>query len=162
MHAVTEATHGATELLDVERLTHVVSADWLEQHGVMPLRIVDGVLNVGTWRASVDPLAIDDLRLLFGAEVRLELFGERDLRTAIRRVYAQEAVTAQGVIAGLAGETRVAGVDLGEGLVGIAVVDRSAFVWTSTRMARRDGGGQASSSTRLPQICQLGACRISA
>jgi general secretion pathway protein E len=108
---LTDLEHGATELLDVERLTHVLSADWLEQHGVMPLRIVDGVLKVGTWRPATDPLAIDDLRLLFGAAVQLERFGERDLRTAIRRVYAQEAVTAQGVIAGLAGESRIAGVD---------------------------------------------------
>ena len=61
----------------------------------MPLRIVDGVLKVGTWRGATDPLAIDDLRLLFGAEVQLERFGEHDLRTAIRRVYAQEAVTAR-------------------------------------------------------------------
>ena len=103
--------HGATELLDVDRLTHVLSADWLEQHALMPLRITDGVLKVGTWLESVDPLALDDLRLLFGAEVQLERFSDHDLRTAIRRVYAQEAVTAQGVIAGLAGETRIAGVD---------------------------------------------------
>ena len=111
MSGATDLEHGATELLTVDRLTHVLSADWLEQHGVMPLRVADGVLKVGTWRAATDPLVVDDLRLLFGAEVQLERFSEHDLRTAIRRVYAQEAVTAQGVIAGLAGETRVAGVD---------------------------------------------------
>jgi len=108
---LTELDHGATELLDVERLTHVLSADWLEQHGVMPLRIVDGVLRVGTWRTAADPLAIDDLRLLFGAEVQVDRFGEHDLRTAIRRVYAQDADTAQGVIAGLAGDPRITDVD---------------------------------------------------
>ena len=54
---VTELEHGATELLNVERLTHVLSADWLEQHGVLPLRVTDGVLKVGTWRPSIDPLA---------------------------------------------------------------------------------------------------------
>jgi hypothetical protein len=100
---VTDLRHGATELLTVERLTTALSAEWLEQHGLLPLAIVDGVLKVGTWRTSIDDLAIDDLRLLFGAHVQLERFDERDLRTAIRRVYAQDAVTAQGVIAGLSG-----------------------------------------------------------
>jgi general secretion pathway protein E len=103
--------HGATELLTVERLTLALSADWLEHHGLMPLRMADGVVKVGTWRGSIDPSAIDDLRLLFGAQLQLERFNEHDLRTAIRRVYAQEAVTAQGVIAGLAGESRALGAD---------------------------------------------------
>ena len=106
-----QGQHGATELLDVERLTQVLSADWLEQNGVMPLRIIDNKLKVGTWLPDADPLALDDLRLLFGAEVQLERYSEHDLRTAIRRVYAQEADTALGVIAGMAGEVRVQGVD---------------------------------------------------
>jgi len=37
----------------------------------------------------VDPLALDDLRLLFGADVTVERYGEHDLRSAIRRVYAR-------------------------------------------------------------------------
>jgi general secretion pathway protein E len=98
------AEHSATELLEVERLTTALSADWLEQHAVLPLRIESDALVVGSWLDRVDPLAVDDLRLLFGAHVTLERFNEHDLRTAIRRVYAPEAATAEGLIAGLAGE----------------------------------------------------------
>jgi general secretion pathway protein E len=43
--------------------------------------------------------------------VSLARFGEHDLRTAIRRVYAPEAATAEGLIAGLAGEAQVVNVD---------------------------------------------------
>jgi general secretion pathway protein E len=94
---------GTDDLLEVDRLTPALSADWLEQNGVLPLRQADGVLEVGTWLERVDPLALDDLRLLFDADVRLRPFKEHELRTAIRRVYAAEATTAQGVIAGMAG-----------------------------------------------------------
>jgi general secretion pathway protein E len=106
-----EREHSASELLDVERLSDLLSAEWLEQNAVMPLRFVEDRLTVGSWLSSVDALAIDDLRLLFGREVEVEKYAEHDLRTAIRRVYAQEADTAQGVIAGLAGEIRVQGSD---------------------------------------------------
>ena len=37
--------HSMTELMDVERLTPALSSDWLEQQGVMPLRLVDGRLE---------------------------------------------------------------------------------------------------------------------
>ncbi len=101
--------HSMTELLDVERLTNQLSADWLEQHAVMPLRLTEGRLEVGTWHEKVDPLALDDLRLLFGAELIVERFAEHELRTAIRRVYAQDSTTAEGMIAGMTGEMRVIG-----------------------------------------------------
>src|SRR5690242_11966112 len=103
--------HSATELLDVERLSTALTADWLEQHGVLPLRLDRGRLTVGTWLERVDPLALDDLRLLFGAELQLDHFAEHALRTAIRRVYAPEAATAEGVIAGLTGEVRATDID---------------------------------------------------
>jgi general secretion pathway protein E len=106
-----ETEHSATELLEVERLTTALSADWLEQYGVMPLRVDDSTLVVGTWLDRVEPLALDDLRLLFGARVRIERFSEHDLRTAIRRTYAPEAGTAEGLIAGLTSEARVVDVD---------------------------------------------------
>jgi general secretion pathway protein E len=106
-----DARHPATELLDIERLTTALSADWLEQHGVLPLRLEADLLAVGTWLERVDPLALDDLRLLFGADILVEQFDDHDLRTAIRRVYAPEAATAEGLIAGLAGEVRNVNVD---------------------------------------------------
>ena len=106
-----ETEHSATELLEVDRLTTVLSADWLEQYGVLPLRLDAGVLAVGTWLDRVDPLALDDLRLLFGARITMERYSEHDLRTAIRRTYAPEAGTAEGLIAGLTSEARVVDVD---------------------------------------------------
>ena len=106
-----ETERSATELLEVDRLTTALSADWLEQYGVLPLRLDDGLLLVGTWLDRVDPLALDDLRLLFGARITVERYGEHDLRTAIRRTYAPEAGTAEGLIAGLTSEARVVDVD---------------------------------------------------
>src|SRR5207342_3421768 len=106
-----EASHSASELLEVERLTTALSADWLEQYGVLPLRVANDVLSVGTWLDRVEPLALDDLRLLFGAGISLERFSEHDLRTTIRRVYAPEAATAEGVIAGMSDEARAIDVD---------------------------------------------------
>jgi type II secretion system protein E len=108
-----DAEHSLTELLEVERLTPALSSDWLEQHALLPLRVGNGgsTLAVGTWASRVDPLALDDLRLLFGAEIVLERFSEHDLRTAIRRVYAPEAGTAEGLIAGLSNEIRTIDVD---------------------------------------------------
>jgi hypothetical protein len=95
--------HLASELLEVERLTNVLSAEWLEQHAVMPMRLDEGRLTVATWTDRVEPLVLDDLRLHFGADITLARFGEHDLRSAIRRLYAQEATTAEGLIAGMAG-----------------------------------------------------------
>ncbi|HEV8445258.1 MAG TPA: ATPase, T2SS/T4P/T4SS family [Gemmatimonadaceae bacterium] len=106
-----ETERSATELLEVERLTTALSADWLEQYGVLPVRLADDDVTVGTWLERVEPLALDDLRLLFGAHVSLVRFAEHDLRTAIRRVYAPEAATAEGVIAGLTGEAQTVSVD---------------------------------------------------
>jgi general secretion pathway protein E len=103
-----DAQHSASELLEVERLTTALSADWLEQYGVLPLRLEGGLLVVGTWMDRVEPLALDDLRLLFGAQVSLERYSDHDLRTTIRRVYAPEAATAEGVIAGMTSEMRSA------------------------------------------------------
>jgi general secretion pathway protein E len=93
-----------TELAGVQRLSRALTADWLEQQGVLPLALDGGVLRVGTWLDRVDPLALDDLALLFGAEAQVERHGEHDLKSAIRRVYAQDEVTAEGLIAGMAGE----------------------------------------------------------
>ena len=98
--------HSASELLEIERLTPALTADWLEQHAVLPLRVDGGRVAVGTWSEHVDPLALDDLRLLFNAEIALERFGEHDLRSAIRRLYSQDATTAEGLIAGLTAEER--------------------------------------------------------
>ena len=106
-----EAQRPAAELLDVERLTTALSAEWLEQFGVLPLRLDGDVLTVGTWLDRVEPLALDDLRILFAADIAVERFDDHDLRAAIRRLYAPEAATAEGLIAGLVGEARAVDID---------------------------------------------------
>jgi general secretion pathway protein E len=98
--------HSAGELLDVERLTAALTADWLEEHAILPLRREAGHLVVGTWRDAPDSLALDDVRLLFDADVAIERYAEADLRSAIRRIYTTDAVTAEGLIAGLSGEAQ--------------------------------------------------------
>ncbi|HEY4321318.1 MAG TPA: GspE/PulE family protein [Gemmatimonadales bacterium] len=100
------ATSHSDALAEVERLTPFLTADWLEQNGVMPLRRAGDVVVLGTWRETVDPLVLDDLRLLFNSDLVLEPYQEVELRAAIRRVYTQDAVTAEGLIAGLAGDLR--------------------------------------------------------
>lgn len=104
--SVRESVRPAAELLDVDRLTTMLTADWLEHAGVLPLRLESGSLEVGVWRDDVDPLALDDLRVMFSAPVVLCVYAEHELRSAIRRIYAQDTVTAEGLIAGLSGEAR--------------------------------------------------------
>ncbi|HVZ48735.1 MAG TPA: GspE/PulE family protein [Gemmatimonadaceae bacterium] len=95
-----------TELAGVQRLSRSLTADWLEQNGVLPLHVGGTSLRVGTWLDRVDPLVLDDLRLMFGTDVEVEQHAEHDLRSAIRRAYAQDETTAEGVIAGLTGDKR--------------------------------------------------------
>ena len=90
----------------IDRLTTALSAEWLEHAGVLPLRLEQGALDVGVWRDDIDPHALDDLRVMFGAPVVMHRYAEHDVRSAIRRLYAQDAVTAEGLIAGLSGEGR--------------------------------------------------------
>ncbi|MGV3710906.1 MAG: hypothetical protein ACO1Q7_18935, partial [Gemmatimonas sp.] len=97
----------AADLLDVDRLTNSLSADWLEQHALLPVRMNDGVLQVATWQERVDPTALDDLRLLFSASIVLTRADENELRRTIRRVYAPDAVTAEGLIGSLSTDARV-------------------------------------------------------
>ena len=83
-------------------LSQRLSADYLEHHGVLPLRRVGDRVLVATWLDQPDVQALDDLRLALEAPVDLRRAPEGDLRAAIQRAYGAEAVTAQDVIAGLA------------------------------------------------------------
>ena len=52
---MTDLQHSVTELLEVERLTTALSADWLEQYGVLPLRLDGDALRrvaAGGWASS--------------------------------------------------------------------------------------------------------------
>ena len=96
---MTAIEHSATELLEVERLTMVLSADWLEQYGVLPLRITGDVLAVGTWKERVDTLALDDLRLLFGVGILLERFKDKVEFPKLRQTHGGVQVGHAEVIA---------------------------------------------------------------
>jgi len=95
-----------TELAGVQRLSRLLTAEWLEQQGILPIQLAGNALRVGTWLDHVDPLALDDLRLMFGTAVTVEKHREHDLKSAIRRVYAQDETTAEGVIAGMSSDKR--------------------------------------------------------
>jgi len=83
------------------RLTDALAADYLEYHAILPLRMEDGRLVVGTWLAEPDPQALDDLRMLFEGEVTLVQGAEDDVRQEIRRLYGDGPMTAEQVIARL-------------------------------------------------------------
>jgi len=61
------------------RLTDAFSADYLEYHGLLPLRVEDTQVVVATWLDQPDDQALDDLRMLFQAEVALVRVAEDDL-----------------------------------------------------------------------------------
>ncbi len=85
---------------DLTALPNVPSAEYMEHYGLLPLRLVDGRLQVATWRESVDVQALDDLRMVFAVEVELLTGPEYEIRTAIKRIYGGEA-TAEDLIAKL-------------------------------------------------------------
>ncbi|HEX8363055.1 MAG TPA: GspE/PulE family protein [Longimicrobium sp.] len=90
----------SAEVAACTRLSDALTAEYLEEHGVLPLALRDDAVVVATWRDRVDVHALDTLEHLFRRRVELAACGEDDARAAIRRVYADEA-TAQSVIAGL-------------------------------------------------------------
>ena len=94
-------TSPVADLGAVRRLSDTLAAEWLEHHAVLPLRLEHGTLVVATWLDVPSPLALDELRIALGAPVTLVREAEPALRSAIRRVYARDSSTAEGVIAGL-------------------------------------------------------------
>ena len=96
----------AADFSEVVRMSEALASDYLEQYGVLPLRQHGDRVIAATWLDRVDPQALDDLALLFDAHIELVRAPEHELRTAIRRVYGEEAVTAQQLIAGMATEVR--------------------------------------------------------
>jgi general secretion pathway protein E len=86
-----------SSLVGVTRQSDVLTAAYLEHAGVMPLGLHGDRMLIGTWRDDVDVQVLDDLGILFDAELMLERHEEHELRAAIKRLYASDA-TAQGVI----------------------------------------------------------------
>jgi general secretion pathway protein E len=96
----------SADFSEVVRMSDALSADYLEHHALLPLRRAGDRVVAATWLARVDPQALDDLALLFDARIETVRAPEHELRTAIRRVYGDDAVTAQQMIEGMAGEVR--------------------------------------------------------
>jgi type II secretion system protein E len=94
------------DLQSAVRLTDALSAEYLEQAAVMPLRAEQGRVVVATWVERVDPHALDDIASLLDADVVLIQAPEDELRATIRRLYGEEPVTAEGMIAGMSVEAR--------------------------------------------------------
>jgi type II secretory ATPase GspE/PulE/Tfp pilus assembly ATPase PilB-like protein len=86
-----------TSLSAAGRLSDVLTAPYLEHAGVLPLALQRDAVIVATWLDEVDVQVIDDLTVLFDADVVLERHDEGDVRAAIKRLYASDA-TAQGII----------------------------------------------------------------
>jgi general secretion pathway protein E len=92
---------GATDLSKARILSDAFSAEYLEQHAVLPLEIVDGTLIVASWLERPDAQALSDLQRILGGEPRVHLTAEAPVREAIRRVYGAENQTAEQLIATL-------------------------------------------------------------
>ena len=85
----------------VTRMSDALSANFLENYGLLPIEMNRGELVIGTWLEAVNETAVDELALLFRAAPRLVRHPEADVRAAIRRVYGKEVLTAEQVIADL-------------------------------------------------------------
>ena len=85
--------------LDAERISTDLTAGYLEQQGVLPLRRESGRLIVATWRERVDEQVLDDLSALADAEIELIRANEAEIRAAIQRIYVDEERTAEALIA---------------------------------------------------------------
>jgi general secretion pathway protein E len=92
------------EIERAEPLSDRLSASYLEHYGILPVGFDADRLTVATWLDPPDVQSLDDLRLLFGAELTLVLAPEDELRQAIRRIYGSGSVTARGVIDDLPAE----------------------------------------------------------
>lgn len=94
------------DLQSVARLTEDFSADFLEQYGVFPISNENGEVTVATWLDEIDPQVRDDLSIVFRSRVGVAKYPENDVRAAIRKIYNNDAVTAEELIAGMNSDGR--------------------------------------------------------
>jgi len=96
----TTPTTPAVPLDGVRRLSDVLTAEYLEEHRVLPVaRAPDRV--VVACAGDVRPQALAELESLFGLPVAPVRAGEAELLAAIRRVYGPDGVSAADLIARL-------------------------------------------------------------
>ena len=81
-------------LEDVRSLSPRLSVDYLEEQGVIPIGIRDGVLYVGAWKATVEADVLHSLESLLGAPAELHTVSEDAGRAAVRRAYGESSAQA--------------------------------------------------------------------
>ena len=89
-------TEGSIAVQDIRALSARLTPEYLEEHGVLPLRIEGGTLHIGTWHDHVEPHVLFELEALLGARVRLRRMTEDEVRTGIRSLYGE--TSAQSLI----------------------------------------------------------------
>ena len=103
------------DFANLECLSDEIAADYLEQYGLIPLRVEADELLVGSWTDGPDEQVVDDLALHFRAPARVIAVAEMPARMAVQRLYSADS-TAEDVIASLDG-------DVGAGQQGDAAMD---------------------------------------
>jgi len=77
--------------------------EYLEYHGILPLKLVDGELQVAVSREPTREV-LDDLESAFGAPVVTRTISEHELSESVRAVFGAEQTT-QSLVRSLDGES---------------------------------------------------------
>jgi general secretion pathway protein E len=98
---VPHSEDAATLPASAVRVSDALTAEFLDWHGLIPIRHDASGLLVGCWKHEPDPHGVDELALLFGVTPRIVTVSEEAGREALQRLYGAGTATAEGVIAGL-------------------------------------------------------------
>ncbi|UCF18639.1 MAG: type II/IV secretion system protein [Gemmatimonadota bacterium] len=90
---------GLVDLSEVTRLSDELTAEYLEEHRLLPLARENGAVLIAH-AGPTDPQALAELSGLFQARVELVAVREEELLEAVRRVYGGQGTTAAEYIAG--------------------------------------------------------------
>jgi general secretion pathway protein E len=95
------------ELNEIGALSSQLTAEYLEHYAVLPIRLQEPNVLIGTWRdeRELDPQALDDLRLIFERDLEFVRLPEKELLPIMRRLYGVDPNTAQEMIEGLTADT---------------------------------------------------------
>jgi general secretion pathway protein E len=96
MRATTE--QHLKDLGAIARLSEALSAEYLEEHQLLPIARANGTVIVAHGKTP-DPQALAELARLFDARVELVQVPEEELLTGVRRVYGNDGATAAEFIA---------------------------------------------------------------
>ena len=76
---------------ELRPLSARITPEFLEEHGVLPLHVEEGVLRLATWREHVALDVVCELEMLVGARAQVLQFPEAVVRTGIRTVYGESS-----------------------------------------------------------------------